>query len=92
MHKTVFNPGSVGNPVEMLNENINDESNKYSTVASYIIVEGEYNSTKLSTISYQLVRVPYNIEKEIELLSKSSIPNKENIIKTIKSAMPNKYA
>ncbi len=90
-NKTVFNPGSVGNPVEMLNEDIDEESNKYSTVASYIILEGEYNSTQLSTISYQLVRIPYNIEKEIELLNQSNIPNKENIIRTIKSAMPNKY-
>ena len=90
-NKTIFNPGSIGNPVEMLNEDADSEENKYSTVASYIILEGEYNSTKLSTISYQLVRVPYNIEKEIELLKKSNIPNKANLIRTIKGAVPNKY-
>lgn len=90
-NKTVFNPGSVGNPVEMLNMDIEDESNKYSTFASYIIIEGEYDSKELSSISYQLVRVPYDIEKEIKLLEESTIPNKKNIIQTIKSAIPSKY-
>ena len=70
---------------------IEDESNKYSTFASYIILEGEYDSKELSSISYQLVRVPYDIEKEIKLLEESTIPNKKNIIQTIKSAIPSKY-
>ena len=89
-NKTIFNPGSVGNPVEMLNNNVNDESNKYSTFASYIIVEGEYNSTQLNTISYQIVRLPYNIDIEIELLKKSNMPNKQKIIKTLQSAISNR--
>lgn len=89
-NKTVFNPGSVGNSVEMLNNDINDESNKFSTYASYIILEGEYKSKKIGTISYQLVRIPYNTKKEIELLEKSDMPYKQNIIRTLKSSISNR--
>ena len=74
----------------MLNNDINDKSNKFSILASYIILEGEYNSKKLSTISYQLVRVPYDTKKEIELLEKSDMPYKQNIIRTMKSAISNR--
>ena len=47
-NKTVFNPGSVGISVEMLNTDVNDKSNKFSTLASYIIIEGNYNSKDLA--------------------------------------------
>ena len=70
-NKTIFNPGSVGVPIEMLNNNINDKTN-------------------LSSISFQLVRVPYNIEKEIKDLKKSDMPNKEETIKSLMSAISNR--
>lgn len=60
-NKTVFNPGSVGSSVEMLNSNLNDESNKFSTMASYIIIEGNYQSKDFAEISFNIVRIPYNI-------------------------------
>lgn len=88
-NKTVFNPGSVGVPVEMLNSDINDNSNKFSTFASYIILEGNYNSYELSSISFNLVRVPYDIEKEVELIKNSDIPNQEAIINNLRGAIPN---
>lgn len=90
-NKTIFNPGSVGSPVEMLNRDIDDNSNKFSTLASYIIVEGNYGSTKLDGISFQLVRVPYNIEQEIHLLEESDMPNKQYIIRSLKGALPTNY-
>lgn len=90
-NKTLFNPGSVGVPVEMLNYDVNDDSNKFSTLASYIILEGNYNSKELSSISFQLVRVPYNIEQEIAALEASDIFNKEMIINTLKGALPTNY-
>lgn len=90
-NKTLFNPGSVGIPVEMLNSNINDPSNKFSTLASYIIVEGNYGSKKLDSISFNIVRVPYNIEKEIADLEASDIPNKEMIMRSLKGAIPTTY-
>lgn len=88
-NKTIFNTGSVGIPVEMHNNNINDKNNKFSTLASYIILEGYYGDKNLNSISFNLVRIPYNIQKEIEDLESSDIPNKNTIIKTLKSAISN---
>lgn len=87
-NKTLFNTGSVGVPVEMLNSDINDKSNKFSTLASYIIVEGNYNSKNLGSISFNLVRVPYDIENEIADLKASDMPNKNMIIRSLKGALP----
>lgn len=88
-NKTLFNSGSVGIPVEMHNNIIDDPNNKFSTLASYIILEGYYECKELNSISFNLVRVPYNIQKEIDDLENSNMPNKESIIKTLKSAISN---
>lgn len=85
-NKTIFNVGSVGVPVEMENEGEETDSSKFSTVASYMILEGNLDSKELSSISFTLVRVPYDINKEIEYLEASDMPNKEVIIKTLKTA------
>lgn len=90
-NKTIFNTGSVGAPVEMLNSDINDESNKFSTLASYIIVEGFYNSQVLDSISFQHVRVPYDISEEIRLLEESDMPHNSGIIDTLLGALPSNY-
>lgn len=92
-NKTIFNPGSVGIPVEMLNSDIDDESNKFSTLASYIIMEGMYNSKELSSISLNLVRVPYDIEKELSLINDSDMPNymKKLISRSLRGALPTTY-
>lgn len=89
-NKTIFNPGSVGVPIEMENVgDFNDESNRFSTLASYNILEGEFGSKNLAPMSITLVRVPYDIEKEIRDLQASDMPGKENIIFHLKTASPN---
>ena len=85
-NKTIFNPGSVEMPIEMLNDNINDKTNKFSTVSSYMILEGNLNSKELGAFSINLVRLPYDIEKEVKLLEASNLPSKERLIKELKSA------
>lgn len=90
-NKTLFNPGSVGVPVEMLNSDVSDKSNKFSTLASYIIVSGVYNSDILSSISFELVRLPYDIQKEITDLKNSDMPYKDSIIHTLIGASPTIY-
>ena len=85
-NKTIFNVGSVGVPVEMANEGKENDCSKFSTMASYIILEGELNSKKLSSISFNLVRLTYDIEKEIKYLEESDMPNKEIIIQSLKTA------
>lgn len=90
-NKTLFNPGSVGISVEMMNSDPNEDSNKFSTLASYIIIEGIYNSKDLGSISFNLVRVPYDINKEIEFLEKSDMPNKNSTIRSLMGALPTTY-
>lgn len=90
-NKMIFNPGSVGIPVEMLNTNINDTSNKFSTIASYIVLEGNYGSMDLDSISLNLIRVPYDIKYELNLLEQSDMPNKNIIIRSLKGAIPTAY-
>lgn len=85
-NKTIFNVGSVGVPVEMNNEGDENETSKFSTMASYMILEGEFGSKKLSSICFTLVRLPYDINKEIVDLENSDMPNKELIIKSLKTA------
>lgn len=85
-NKTIFNPGSVGMPIEMLNHDIYDKTNRFSTVSSYVILEGYLNSMDLGPFSINLVRLPYDIEKEVKLLEASNLPSKERLIKELRSA------
>ena len=85
-NKTIFNPGSVGVPIEMANTNSKDPNNKFSTLASYIILEGELDSKSLSEITFSFVRVPYDIEKEIADLEKSNMPNSSTVIHNLRTA------
>ena len=85
-NKTIFNPGSVGMPIEMLNYDIHNETNRFSTVASYTILEGNLNSKTFAPITISLVRLPYDIEKEVKLLEASNLPSKERLIKELRSA------
>ena len=85
-NKTIFNPGSVGIPIEMENKDFDDPTNKFSTLASYMILEGELDSKELSSISFSLVRIKYDIQKEIEYLQKSDMANKDEIITNLLTA------
>lgn len=85
-NKAIFNPGSVGIPMELNNTDKNDPGIKFSTLTSYIILEGNYESKDLASISFNLVRLPYDVSKEIELLEKSDMPNKLNTIDKLKTA------
>ena len=87
-NKTLFNTGSVGVATEMLNNDKDDIKNKYSTMISYMILEGEYGSKELGNISFQLVRLTYDIEKEIKDLEESDMPNKELVINNLRTSIP----
>ena len=89
-NKLLFNPGSVGAADEMLNlGDENDLTNKFSTVASYAIIEGVFDSKEMDSISITHIRVPYEISKEIENLEKSDMPGKEKTIFLLKTASTN---
>lgn len=79
-NKQLINTGSVGVPVEMLNKDENDEKNKLTTMASYIIIEGDIDSKNLGSLSFQFIKCPYDIQKEVRDIEESDMPNKEAAI------------
>ena len=85
-NRTIFNTGSVGIPVEMMNEDEIDPTSKFSTMSSYVILEGNLGARDLGPISFSLVRLPYDISKEIKYLEESDMPNKDIIIKSLQTA------
>lgn len=72
--KTIFNTGSVGNPLEI-------------TQASYAIIEGEYDSHKQASLTISIVRIPYDIDKAVEQALATDMPDKEAYINELKTAI-----
>jgi protein phosphatase len=62
--KTLFNVGSVGNPLDL-------------TQASYVILEGKYGGRIDDTFSIHLMRVPYDIELAIGQARDEGMPDLE---------------
>lgn len=72
--KTIFNVGSVGNPLEI-------------TQASYGIIEGKYNLKEMSGFSINLVRIPYDIEKAVKLAENSDMPDIADYVDELRTAV-----
>ena len=51
-----------------------------TTQSYYCIIEGEYNSKEKAPISIQFVRIPYDIEREIDLARKNESPSLDKYI------------
>lgn len=86
-NKTIFNVGSVGLPIEIDNDENDVELSHFSTFSSYIILEGNLNSKELGAYSINLVRLPYDLQKEIKDLEMSDIPDKDTLLKNLSKAM-----
>lgn len=66
-NKTIINVGSVGNSFDVIRNDLKDSSELETTKSYYLIIEGEYQSKEYtSDISFQFVKVPYDIEKELK--------------------------
>lgn len=87
-NKTIFNPGSVGIPIEMLNTEEDAKTSQFSSLASYIILDGIYGAEQLGPISFNLIRLPYDINKEIEYLKATDMSGKDKVIKSLLTAIP----
>jgi len=72
--KTTFNVGSVGNPLDI-------------TQSSYGIIEGKINDKNKSPFLISLVRVPYNIDLAIKHARLTDMPDKEEYINELKTAI-----
>ncbi|WP_412969188.1 metallophosphoesterase family protein [Fredinandcohnia sp. 179-A 10B2 NHS] len=73
-HKTLLNVGSVGNPLDM-------------TQASFAILHGDYQSREIAPFSIEIVRVPYDIEKEIQIAKDMEMPNIEPYAKELREGI-----
>ncbi len=71
--KTIFNTGSVGNPLEI-------------TMASYAILEGTYSAKEMGAFSITISRVPYDIEKAVQDAQEAEdMPDKEAYINELRT-------
>lgn len=65
-NRTIINAGSVGNSIDVFRNDKKDGNVRNTTVANYLIICGNYNSQNINEkISYELVSIPYDIEKEL---------------------------
>lgn len=65
-NRTIVNVGSVGNSIDIVRNNDLDANPKETTQANYLIIEGSLDSKEYdSSLTFQFVRVPYDIEKEL---------------------------
>lgn len=72
--KTLFNTGSVGNPLDL-------------TQASYCILEGVPGSKENAPFSIQFVRVPYDIERAVAQAEKAGVPSLDYYVRELRTAI-----
>lgn len=66
-NKTLINVGSVGNSFDVIRNPKKDSNVLETTKSNYLIIEGEYGSKEYtSEISFQFIKVPYDIDKELQ--------------------------
>lgn len=66
-NKTIINVGSVGNSFDVIRNKNKDSNVLETTKSNYLIIEGEYGTKQYnSDIAFQFIKVPYNIDKELE--------------------------
>lgn len=71
--RTLFNAGSVGNPLDI-------------TQASYVILEGEYGGETPAPFSIRFERVPYDIEQAVQQAVEAQMPYLEPYIRELRTA------
>ncbi len=66
-NRYVINGGSVGNAIDVFRNSEKDGDVRNTTVANYLILTGSLDSKDIyEPFSFELVSIPYDIDKEIE--------------------------
>ncbi|MEH7224005.1 metallophosphoesterase family protein [Bacillus sp. JJ1566] len=60
--QTLLNVGSVGNPLD-------------TTQATFAILHGKYQSKEVAPFSIEIVRIPYDVEKELSIAAEMGLPS-----------------
>lgn len=84
-NRSLINVGSVGNGLEIFQDEKWNGNPLESVDATYLILEGTLNAKQWSSLSYQWVKVPYSIE--LELNNEIDNPEKENYTKELTMGM-----
>jgi len=74
IHKTIFNTGSIGCPV--------DEPR-----ASYVMLEGYLDSKDIKPFSINTIKLPYDIELAIKQATEAGVPELEEHIEELRTAV-----
>ena len=82
-----ISPDIVCNVVENLNHDETIKDMSETLQAYYTILEGEYSSRQRSSLSIQFIRVPYDINQEIEIAKKNNCASLENYILELTTGM-----
>ena len=65
-NRYIINTGSVGNAIDVFRNSEKDGNDKITTVANYLILSGNLDSKNIDeSFSFELVSIPYDIEKEL---------------------------
>lgn len=65
-NRSIINVGSIGNSIDVVRNDKFDASTKEITQANYLIIEGSLGKKDYDdSLSFQFIRVPYDIEKEL---------------------------
>ena len=84
-NKTLINCGSVGSSTDIIRDDNLDSHSMETTQAFYLIIEGEMNSREYnSNLSFNFVRAPYDIEKEIA--TENELIERENYNRELREA------
>ena len=66
-NKTLINAGSVGNSFDTIRNSSKDGNVLETTCSNYVIIEGDYGNEQYGEeISFDFVRVPYDIKEELK--------------------------
>ena len=85
-NKTLINVGSVGNSFDVIRNKDRDSNVLETTKSNYLIIEGDYGSKEYnSDISFQFIKIPYDIDKELKNQDKNI--EKEAYIKELKEGI-----
>lgn len=71
-NRIIINVSSVGNSLNNVRNPLKDAPDKFTSCAFYAILEGNLDDEELGAFSYQFIRLPYDVEKELEI-------NKDNV-------------
>ena len=64
-HHTLINVGSVGNSIDLYQDEKHPGNHQLTAMAYYMVIEGNLHKEEIGPLSFNHIQVPYDIEKEL---------------------------